>query len=160
MLLFGPLHHGQFLLIRYDFFYIHIDFAFYLFVYLFNYSFSVLIFQAIAVNSKLDYSLVRIKEEDNDKKENTYYIIGSDRVEAFKNEIGKNIEVVDTILGSSLVGSSYQHPLWKDHKPIISGSHVTADSGTGLVHTAPGHGMEDYEACLSIGIEPFSPSKQ
>ncbi|CAO3617646.1 unnamed protein product [Cunninghamella blakesleeana] len=112
--------------------------------------------KAVAINSKLDYSLVRIKKNDDEKK-NEYYIIGSDRVEAFKDETGKNIEIVDTVSGSSLIGSSYQHPLWKDHKPIISGSHVTADSGTGLVHTAPGHGMEDYEACLTIGIEPFSP---
>ncbi|KAI9306408.1 tRNA synthetases class I-domain-containing protein [Cunninghamella echinulata] len=111
--------------------------------------------KAIAINPKLDYSLIRIEDG---KEQNVYYVIGTDRIEAFKNEIGKDIEVVDSILGSSLIGSSYQHPLWKSNdNPIIGGSHVTADSGTGLVHTAPGHGMEDYDACLSLGIEPFSP---
>lgn len=110
----------------------------------------------MAVHPKLDYSLVRLVH--NNQAE--YYILGSDRVNAFETELGQSLEVVDTVPGAYLIGSSYQHPLWKDNKPIIEGHHVTADSGTGLVHTAPGHGLEDYDACSSLGIDPFSPGKQ
>ena len=88
------------------------------------------------------------------------YIIGKDRVEAFGTEIGAtSIETLYEIQGKDLVGASYTHPLWHTSMPIIAGDHVTAESGTGLVHTAPGHGMEDYEACQALGIEPFSPGK-
>lgn len=90
---------------------------------------------------------------------NALYIIASDRLDALAEELGE-LKVVDEIAGEALIGSSYVHPLYKSQQsPIIGGQHVTADSGTGLVHTAPGHGMEDYEACLELGIEPFSPSK-
>ncbi|KAI8875117.1 Aminoacyl-tRNA synthetase, partial [Backusella circina FSU 941] len=106
--------------------------------------------KAIAVHPKLNYSLV---QDTN----NALYIIGSDRMEALSQELGE-LKVLDEITGEALIGSSYIHPLYKSQQsPIIGGDHVTADSGTGLVHTAPGHGMEDYEACLELGIAPFSP---
>ncbi|RUP52397.1 hypothetical protein BC936DRAFT_144633 [Jimgerdemannia flammicorona] len=61
--------------------------------------------------------------------------------------------------GSDLLGTTYAHPLTDEILPFIAGAYVTAESGTGLVHTAPGHGMEDYEACRSLGIKPFSPGE-
>ncbi|KAI8343278.1 tRNA synthetases class I-domain-containing protein [Chlamydoabsidia padenii] len=112
---------------------------------------------AVAVHPDLDYSLVRLVNDNITDDQGEFYIIASDRVNAFGTDLGQTFEVVDTVSGSSLIGSSYQHPLWKDDKPIIKGHHVTADSGTGLVHTAPGHGLEDYDACSSLGIDPFSP---
>ncbi|MDR0888302.1 MAG: class I tRNA ligase family protein, partial [Coriobacteriales bacterium] len=57
---------------------------------------------------------------------------------------------VVTVKGSDLVGTKYEHPVHNDMQGvIITGAHVTLDSGTGCVHTAPGHGQEDYE----MGIE-------
>ncbi|KAI9487472.1 MAG: tRNA synthetases class I-domain-containing protein [Benjaminiella poitrasii] len=107
--------------------------------------------KAISVHPELKYSLVKINDVD-------CYIVGSERVEAFKEEIKmKNIQVLDEVTGEELLGSLYQHPLNHQTMPIIGGKHVTAESGTGLVHTAPGHGMEDYEVCLGLGIKPFSP---
>jgi isoleucyl-tRNA synthetase len=110
--------------------------------------------KAISVHPELNYSLVKVVEADKEG----IYIVGSDRIEAFKEEVNAgDVEVLDQVLGSELLGSKYQHPLNNGIMPIIGGSHVTAESGTGLVHTAPGHGMEDYEACLEHGIAPFSP---
>lgn len=63
------------------------------------------------------------------------------------------------MIGSDLIGTTYAHPLTNESMHFIAGAHVTAESGTGLVHTAPGHGMEDYEACRLLGIKPFSPGK-
>lgn len=108
--------------------------------------------KAISVHPELKYSLVKLVG-----KEGTY-VVASDRIEAFKEEmIASDVEVLDQVLGSELLGSTYQHPLNNGLMPIIGGNHVTAESGTGLVHTAPGHGMEDYEVCLGHGIAPFSP---
>ncbi|KAI8970947.1 tRNA synthetases class I-domain-containing protein [Pilobolus umbonatus] len=110
--------------------------------------------KAVSVHPDLKYSLVRVKA--GDKK--GLYIIGSERVDALKEQMAlDDMEVVDQVMGSDLVQSRYQHPLNDEKMPIIGGDHVTADSGTGLVHTAPGHGMEDYEVCLREGIAPFSP---
>ncbi|KAI8141829.1 tRNA synthetases class I-domain-containing protein [Fennellomyces sp. T-0311] len=110
--------------------------------------------KAIAVHPELTYSVVRVRKDDNEIQ----YILGKDRVGAFAEEVNADhIETVDEVLGKDLVGSTYTHPLWNQPMHIIAGEHVTAESGTGLVHTAPGHGMEDYEACQKLGIDPFSP---
>ncbi|KAI7851172.1 tRNA synthetases class I-domain-containing protein [Circinella umbellata] len=110
--------------------------------------------KAISVHPELTYSLIKIQKNI----ETSHYIIGKDRVEAFSKEINADgIEILHEIEGKDLVGTMYNHPLWNTSMPIIAGDHVTAESGTGLVHTAPGHGMEDYEVCQSLGIDPFSP---
>ncbi|KAI9355820.1 tRNA synthetases class I-domain-containing protein [Pilaira anomala] len=105
--------------------------------------------KAISVHPELMYSLVKI--------ENDSFIVASDRVDALKDELKKDITVLDQVMGQELLGTQYKHPLIDEIMPIIGGHHVTAESGTGLVHTAPGHGMEDYEACLAHNITPFSP---
>ncbi|CAO3585901.1 unnamed protein product [Absidia cylindrospora] len=115
--------------------------------------------KAVSIHPNLEYSLVRLADgfSSNDDQAKLY-LIASDRMNAFETELGQTAQVVDTVSGSSLIGSSYKHPLWKgSNMPFIEGHHVTADSGTGLVHTAPGHGMEDYDACSKYGIAPFSP---
>lgn len=56
--------------------------------------------------------------------------------------------------GSALEGGSYHHPIHAGETGIIlTGTHVTLDTGTGAVHTAPGHGVDDYKACQAAGIK-------
>ncbi|KAI5804507.1 isoleucyl-tRNA synthetase [Geopyxis carbonaria] len=62
-----------------------------------------------------------------------------------------------TMTGAELVGKQYTHPLLGTTHPIIAADFVSADSGTGLVHLAPGHGMDDYLVCQQHDIAPFSP---
>ena len=59
--------------------------------------------------------------------------------------------------GNDLIGTVYSHPL-NDRKPSIlaGGDYITTESGTGLVHTAPGHGQEDYQTGLKYGLELVS----
>ena len=58
-----------------------------------------------------------------------------------------------TFKGTELVGCEYVHPIDEgDRGSILTGSHVTLDTGTGAVHTAPGHGVDDYKVCLANGI--------
>lgn len=59
--------------------------------------------------------------------------------------------------GAQLEGLMARHPFYDRPSPLILGPHVTLDTGTGCVHTAPGHGREDYEAGLKYGLEIYSP---
>ncbi len=59
--------------------------------------------------------------------------------------------------GSELEGLKYRHVLNGRENPVICGDHVTTDSGTGLVHTAPGHGAEDYDVGRKYGLDVLSP---
>jgi isoleucyl-tRNA synthetase len=60
------------------------------------------------------------------------------------------------VLGSALVGLQYVNPLTNSVAPVLSGDFVTVDSGTGLVHTAPAHGLDDYRVCKQQGINILS----
>ncbi|HEX4622773.1 MAG TPA: isoleucine--tRNA ligase, partial [Myxococcaceae bacterium] len=59
--------------------------------------------------------------------------------------------------GTELEGLKYRHVFYDRESPVVLGEHVTLDQGTGLVHTAPGHGQEDYEVGLKYGLDIYSP---
>ena len=65
--------------------------------------------------------------------------------------------VLATFEGKALEGLRYRHPFMDRECPVILGDHVTLDAGTGLVHTAPGHGQEDYQVGLRYGLEILNP---
>jgi len=98
--------------------------------------------QAVSVHPAFEYDLVRI--------EKGYLILTADLVEASlkryqlggSNDRGDGISA--TCYGSALEGMPLQHPFQDRIVPIICGEHVTLEAGTGLVHTAPAHGVDDY----------------
>ena len=57
----------------------------------------------------------------------------------------------------ALEGAEFSHPWLERRVPVLLGDHVTLESGTGVVHTAPGHGQEDYEIGLRYGLDVYSP---
>ena len=65
--------------------------------------------------------------------------------------------VARSFLGSELAGWQYQHPLLPRTSPVVLGEHATAETGTGLVHTAPGHGEDDYRMGLQYGLQILTP---
>jgi isoleucyl-tRNA synthetase len=65
--------------------------------------------------------------------------------------------VLAVLEGRQLEGVRYRHPFMDRVCPVILGAHVTLDAGTGLVHTAPGHGQEDYEVGTRYGLEVLNP---
>ena len=75
-----------------------------------------------------------------------HFIVANDLVADFsKNVALDDVETITTIKGADLTVLNAQHPLISERQvPIITGEHVTADNGTGLVHTAPAHGVDDY----------------
>jgi len=65
--------------------------------------------------------------------------------------------IVKTIQGSDLSGWKYRHPLIARESPVVLGAHATADAGTGLVHTAPGHGEDDFNMGVQYGLPIWAP---
>jgi isoleucyl-tRNA synthetase len=89
----------------------------------------------------------------------TKFIVASARLSALTPLLfPKGVKEVATFVGSELVGAHFAQPLSPTNpSPVLSADHVELETGTGLVHTAPGHGLEDYFACRQAGIKPFSP---
>jgi len=86
------------------------------------------------------------------------YLVASDLVAATRAVAGWALaEVVQTFSGADLEGAHYHHPLTDRDGLFILAEHVTLEQGTGLVHTAPGHGVEDYGVGVRYGLEPFAP---
>jgi isoleucyl-tRNA synthetase len=108
---------------------------------------------AICVGDNIQYSVVADQSTDQ------HLIVASELVDTLASVTGKTFtNVLESIPGSALVGSRCAHPLDSSRKSVIlSGNHVTTESGTGLVHTAPGHGQDDFVVCKAHGIPPLCP---
>jgi len=105
---------------------------------------------AIAVGPEIEYVLIEV---DNKK-----YLIGKNRLEALTELLGwSKPKVIKNIFGWELEHMTYKHPLYERVSPIILGDHVTLEDGTGLVHTAPGHGEEDFIVGKKYGLDVFCP---
>lgn len=88
------------------------------------------------------------------------YVAAQDLLASFLKDVEwdeADIKVLGSCKGQDLELLNTRHPLVDRKSPIILGEHVTLDAGTGSVHTAPGHGLEDYEVGCRYGIEVFSP---
>jgi len=71
---------------------------------------------------------------------------------------GELFTVLATMTGDDIVGTMYSHPLYDRKSPVLAGGdYITTEAGTGLVHTAPGHGQEDYLTGLKAGLPLLSP---
>ncbi|HVT37377.1 MAG TPA: isoleucine--tRNA ligase [Nevskiaceae bacterium] len=93
--------------------------------------------QAIAVNAELEYALVELENSGR-------VVLASEMVEGVAKRYGESARVLARAKGAALEGARAQHPFAPRTVPVILGEHVTLDAGTGLVHTAPAHGVEDY----------------
>ncbi|MCD8378536.1 MAG: isoleucine--tRNA ligase [Candidatus Gastranaerophilales bacterium] len=88
------------------------------------------------------------------------YVAAQDLLGSFLSDVDwdeNKIKVLGSCKGQDLELLETTHPLLDRKSPIILGEHVTLDAGTGSVHTAPGHGLEDYEVGCKYNIEVFSP---
>lgn len=106
--------------------------------------------QAIAVHEKLEYAILTTSQGG--------YIVANDLLENFIQTLALDSHhVVAIVKGDALTVLKAQHPLIDRQVPIILGEHVTADSGTGLVHTAPAHGVDDYHVGLQYQLPTENP---
>jgi len=105
--------------------------------------------QAVAVNGALEYALVQADVGQGPER----LILAADMVEGVMARWGvESFEVLATAPGSALEHLPLQHPIYDRQVPVILGDHVSTDAGTGAVHTAPDHGVEDFEAGRAYGI--------
>lgn len=72
-------------------------------------------------------------------------VVAEDMVEGLGEKLGVQLQRLGKLSGAELAGCQYRHPLFDRSSPVlVGGDYITTESGTGLVHTAPGHGQEDY----------------
>lgn len=104
----------------------------------------------ICVHPDLNYSVVEVS--------GTKYILAEALVEAFtKTMEWEDITIVRTHKGSELENITCKHPLYDRESLVMLGEHVTTDAGTGCVHTAPGHGEDDFIVSKSYGLDVLCP---
>ncbi|GAI22987.1 unnamed protein product, partial [marine sediment metagenome] len=104
---------------------------------------------AIALNPDIEYSLVTTEKEN--------LIFASALVEKVMKEVGiVNYGFGGSAKGQFLEGITCKHPIFERDSVIILGEHATLDEGTGCVHTAPGHGQEDYEIAMKYKLPIFT----
>ncbi|GFO53145.1 isoleucine--tRNA ligase [Geomonas sp. Red276] len=104
---------------------------------------------AVALHPELDYVALDVNGD--------LLIVADGLKESFLKEIGAEGTVVATFKATGLAGKKAQHPFYDRDSLIVLGEHVTLEAGTGAVHTAPGHGQEDYEVGLREGLEIYNP---
>ncbi|HHW80035.1 MAG TPA: isoleucine--tRNA ligase [Acholeplasmataceae bacterium] len=105
---------------------------------------------AVSVHPNMEYILINV--------ENNKYIVLRALLEQLKDVLNwENVEIIDTFKGEKLEHLKYRHPLYDRISPIILGEHVLDTDGTGLVHTAPGHGEDDYQVGQKYNLDVLSP---
>ena len=108
--------------------------------------------RAIAVHPDEEYVLF---EEGKSKKK---YIVAAKRLESFQTLCGISGRVLDQMPGHTFKEAFARHPWIEDlYVPVLLANFVMMDTGTGLVHIAPGHGMEDYALGSAHDLEVYSP---
>ncbi|MDL2292648.1 isoleucine--tRNA ligase [Acholeplasma sp. OttesenSCG-928-E16] len=105
---------------------------------------------AVSVHPKFIYSLIEV----NKKK----YILLQSLLEKVADLLSfKDYKTIKTYRGEELENVIYQHPLFSRTGKIVLGEHVTSEDGTGLVHTAPGHGEDDYKVGKEYNLDILAP---
>ena len=108
---------------------------------------------AVALNPDFKYVLLSVGDEA--------YIVARERLEAFLGDLGLSpgeVEILGQASGRALEHEKCQHPLYEDRESVlVLAEYVTAEQGTGCVHTAPGHGEEDFQTALRYNLPIISP---
>jgi isoleucyl-tRNA synthetase len=110
----------------------------------------------VSVNPDLVYAVVEVGADFPSKFK--YLIVAKDLIGRLSDLLGTTLTEKATMMGRLLEHCTYRHPLFdRQSEILIGGDYVTTDSGTGLVHTAPGHGQEDYQVGQRYGLPLLSP---
>ncbi len=110
--------------------------------------------QAVSLNAELSYALVECDTGNG----NEWLIMAEALVDDNMARYGfESFKVLGTCLGAGLEGQQLVHPFYRDKRvPVILGDHVTTDAGTGAVHTAPDHGVDDFNVAKHYGLETLN----
>jgi len=106
---------------------------------------------AVSVNERLDYALA----DDGDGR---LLLVAADLVDTLTTTLALPLSRRATVKGALLANLIYRHPLMDRTSPVvIGGDYITTESGTGLVHTAPGHGVDDFQTGQKNGLPVLCP---
>ncbi len=106
---------------------------------------------AVAVNEKLDYAFV----SDGTGR---FLIVATALVERLSETFELPLHIVATVKGGDLKGLCYKHPLFdRTSEIVLGGEYITTETGTGLVHTAPGHGVDDFNTGRKYDLPVLCP---
>ncbi len=112
--------------------------------------------RAVAVHPDHKYAAIRCRDEKTGR--DIVLVMAEELVDAVTKKIGmSDFEKIGSVEGRKFEGLKYMHPYLDRQQPIINADYVTLEDGTGCVHTAPGHGQEDFIAAQSYDLEVFSP---
>lgn len=105
---------------------------------------------ACAFHPNLEYSLVKVGVD--------HYLLLDALVENVASALGwESYQKLETMLGVSLEGSSFKHPIFDRESVVVMADYVTTEDGTGVVHTAPGHGRDDFYTGLKYNLDILCP---
>ena len=105
---------------------------------------------AVAAHPDFDYVLAEV--------DGAFYLLAEGLLEANAKVYGwSDYKIVGKVTGNVLEGLRARHPFYDRESPLVLGQHVTLEAGTGFVHTAPGHGREDYDMGIKYGLDIYSP---
>jgi len=102
---------------------------------------------AVCINAELEYSLIDV--------ENMYIVVASDLIDECMKRWGKKGNEVSKISGKLIKDIDLLHPFLDRKSILLHGDHVTTEAGTGCVHTAPAHGIDDHLICKKNNIKPM-----
>ncbi len=110
--------------------------------------------QAVSLNPELDYALVQVDLGLGQER----IILAQALVDSAMERYGaENFEVLGTAKGLELEGQLLLHPFYREKQlPVLVGDHVTTDAGTGAVHTAPDHGVDDFNVGNKYGLKTLN----
>ncbi|QQX81501.1 isoleucine--tRNA ligase [Shewanella sp. KX20019] len=110
--------------------------------------------RALAVAANLEYTLVEMVKDGQTQA----LVLAEELAESCVERFGaQSHKVLANVLGSELELLRFNHPFYGFDVPVIIADHVTVDSGTGIVHTAPGHGQDDFVVGQKYGLEVANP---
>lgn len=104
--------------------------------------------QALNMHPDLDYALVESRWQDAP----CLLILAAERVEACLGAYGLEGRVLATTKGRTLENIAFAHPFYERLSPVYLGEYVTIDTGTGIVHSSPAYGVDDFESCKRYGM--------
>jgi isoleucyl-tRNA synthetase len=114
--------------------------------------------RAVALNPDLDYVVVQTEGQAGDGLGRERLVVAEGLLRDTMDRFGvEQYRVLAYARGSAFEGLKLAHPFYDREVPVILGEHVTLDAGTGAVHTAPGHGLEDFIVGQRYGLEVDNP---
>jgi len=114
---------------------------------------------AVSVNERLDYAICAVAPQgDNAAPAVSHLVVAAELRESLETSLGLALTPLLSVKGADLEGIVYRHPLLeRTSKVVIGGDYITTEAGTGLVHTAPGHGVDDFNTGKKYGLPVLCP---